>query len=411
MCLGAIYIMKKIMNMCLIIFFVVTLSSCGKNVDIIGGMRSIGVYNSKVYYQSNEYALEIDNGIYEITDNGYEIAYDLTVNQVGVSIVDGKFFILEKMFDNTRYPSSYKYSFVDIETKEVDEIPVINEDEYGLVYYGRYIEEDNCILFNGSINSTFYIYDIASNTYIYEYTLTGIDWPVSTSFYIDGMLYMSNDYHDYSYIYNFETETLIDVYDIEPRSLEGYYSSYPVYQYSDGINTFLFDSLRIKEGTRYYDIVKSDSDYKQIDIFGVPKGFYYDFSGTNFLIYEQNSLDGELSVFVYDLDFNLERSIDIDMTCEYVRIINEDMIECSTREDRGALLQTHHMKIEIYSLLTGDKLYDTGFVKISSQVKAINLEDNEYTGLIRGLYLVFLTLIIAVSISRDERKMKIGNDD
>lgn len=365
--------MRRIINLGLIFILVITLSSCGENVDSIGGLMSLGVYDSKLYYIKSEYALEIDNGIYEITNDGYDLAYNLTANQVGVSIIDGKFFVREEVYlESGRYPDYYKYFLIDIDTLEITEIPVITQDKNGLVYYSNYMSEDDCILFSGSINSTFYIYDISSETYIHEYTLTIVDWPVSTSFYIDGMLYMRNDYHDYSYVYSFETEVLTDVYDTQSSSSSGYFNSHPVYRYIDGTNIFLFDALNINYGLRAYDIIKSDSNYDEVDIFEVPQFSYYDFSGTNFFVYDKNSYDGDVSVSIYDLDFNLERTIDIDATCEHVEIINDEMIECSAREDRGALLQTHYLKIEIYSLITGDKLYDSGWVKISSQAKAIN---------------------------------------
>ena len=93
--------------------------------------------------------------------------------------------------------------------------------------------------------------------------------------------------------------------------------------------------------------------------------YYYKLTDEAIIGYNAWSENGDFKI--YDLDFNGLRTMDINTSCDDIEIINDDMVECSRVRTKGSILVRYYVRKEIYSLIDGELLFDSDWVKVGNQ--------------------------------------------
>ena len=371
--------MKKVINIALLLCMTLILASCGDNIRAYSDYKLIGINNDQIYYTKSDESRLIDNAIYVLKDGGYETVYDLEETQHAISIVENNYLISEWIFQSGmigNYPDSVDFFLVNMDTNEEAEIPSPISFQFNKRTLMTYIKNDGVILIKDIYDYSFAVFNLSSNSIVDEYTFSISEGIANSVFYVNNLLYIENGYYDYAYLYDFENDILLDLYDNKMDILSDYWEevSYLKYLYQDGDDVYLFNSLSIRNGDRNYDISKSDGNYQLIDKFQVPQRYHVRFFNDVMYVHTHRSYDGIFTVLTYNFDFELIESIDIEESCMIVDIIDENMVRCLNFEDRGALLYNRFTSRQIYLIDSGNLLFDTGWIKSSSQAKQINYE-------------------------------------
>lgn len=336
-----------IVNIVIVIIF---LGFNGINSDNQASTVYIDTYNNEYYFQNMETDSGFSLGIYKQVNEELELFYELEKGEYFDAIVDGKFLITS--YDFNTNPVVTSFYLVDIETKVISLVPLNDvAPRYKSI-------TDTHIIFYSYLGNRYYIYDILSNTIIHEYILEDYYRYNDQVYYINNNLYINNG-SDYKIeIYNFETETLTAI-DYSAIT-DGYYLSE---LYIKNINLEVFIYSVYETNLNEQIIIKSDVNYNVLSEFIVPFGYRVNITEDNTIQYIYDFNQGLIDIQIYDLDFNLIDLIEFEETCQYVRTIGEDTIQCSNNKDRGAIFYKEYRSIELFSIITGESVYDSGWIK------------------------------------------------
>ena len=340
-----------------IIIGIVIFGVYGRYEQIPTSVMYINSYNSEHYFQNLDKESELSLGIYKQVNDELVLYYELEEGEYYTSIIDGNFLI--QSFFHSDY-SGTTYYLVDIETKVSSLIPLFNE------YIRPVCITDTNIIFYTSSPKVFFIYDILTNSIIYEYIHEGsIRYYLDTIFYSNNKLYMNNrsDVKTLA-IYDFETETLMEV---ENTTLTDIFNISDFYVESIDSEVYIYSVMNTVSNEKI--ITKIDDNYIVLNQHEVPNGYNIDIYEDKIILYFNDFAQGIINIDIYDFDFNIINSIEIEETCDRISIINEETIQCSNYKERGAILFRKYKKIELFSLITGESIYDSGWIKIQETIE------------------------------------------
>ncbi|KFZ26140.1 MAG: hypothetical protein KQ78_01636 [Candidatus Izimaplasma bacterium HR2] len=322
----------------------------GINTDNQASTVYIDTYNNEQYFQNIETDSGFSLGIYKQVNEGLVLFYKLEKGEYFSAIVDGK--LLIQSYDFKTNPVITNFYLVDIETKVISLVPLN-------VVAPRYKSiTDTHIIFYSYLSNQYYIYDALSNTIVHEYLLDDKSRYSDQVYYINNNLYINNGSNLKIEIYNFETETLDEI-DYSAITDEQYLIQ--VYIKSIYSEVFIYSVYETNLNERI--IIKSDDNYNVLSEFIVPFGYEINITEENIIQYICDSDQELIDIQIYDLDLNLTDLIELEETCQYVSIIGEETIQCSNNKERGAIFYREYRTIELFSIILGESVYDSGWIK------------------------------------------------
>lgn len=319
------------------------------NNDNPAANRYIGSYNNEQYFYHPGENSSFTIGIYKLVNDELILHYELEEDEEFRTIVAGKFLILLMEIHESTADTSYY--LVDIETEEISLIPL------DIVAPNIKSITDSHIIFYGYLINTYYIYEVSSNTIIYEYVHSDESRRIHKIYYFNNKLYL-NDYREHKIeVYNFDNDTLNEINIIVTRDV-----SYLSNLHIRSIDLEIFIYRVYYKNSNEKIIIKSDDSYNEISEFIIPDGYVARIIGDKIYLSSNSIEQGVYNFKVYDLDFNFINSIGIESICGLFYIIDEETIQCSNYEYKGALYFRIYKETELFDTSTGESIYDSGWI-------------------------------------------------